>query len=225
MRFFILAAAAFFIFAAPRRAPSKTMSQETIQPPPRRAVVLVHGMWDKAAKMDQMAGYLRKQGFTVFTPTLRPSWGQVGLDELAKQLSAYIDANIHPGEKFDLVGFSMGALVCRYYLQRMDGLRRVDHFITLGGPHHGSLWACLLGSPGYRQMRPGSDFINDLNGDIAVLEKTKFTSIWTPFDLIIVPSTSSRTSVGRNIMVWVPIHPLLVWSPTVIKRVADLLKS
>ena len=74
-------------------------------------------------------------------------------------------------------------------------------------------------------MRPGSDFLNDLNGDIGTLGKVGYISIWTPFDLIIVPANSSLTGIGRNIMVWVPIHPLLVWSPGCIKRVADLLKS
>ena len=204
------------------------MNQEKIQSPaPHSAhsVVLVHGYKDNSSKMQKMADYLRKEGFTVYTPTLAPSWGQVGLDELARQLSDYIDANLRPGEKFDLVGFSMGGLVCRYYLQRMDGLHRVDRFIMLGAPNHGSLWAWTLSNPGCRQMRPGSAFLNDLNSDIGVLGKIDYTSIWTPLDLMIVPSTSSRVAVGRNITIWVPVHPLLVWSPLIIRTVASRLKS
>ncbi len=187
--------------------------------------MLVHGFKDNSGKMQKMAVYLRSEGFTVYTPTLAPSFGQVGLDELAQQLSVYIDANLPPGEKFDLVGFSMGGLVCRYYLQRMDGLRRVDRFIALGAPNHGSLWACVIANAGCRQMRPGSAFINDLNSDIGVLGKIEFTSIWTPLDLMILPSTSSRVAVGRNIELWIPLHPLLVWSPQSIKAIADVLKS
>jgi triacylglycerol lipase len=224
-RSFVLAVITGLIFATPCQA-SHSMSEEKSLPPPRQhVVVLVHGHNDTAAKMQSMAACLREEGFTVYTPTLTPSWGQVGLDELARQLSTFIDAHVHPGEKFDLVGFSMGGLVCRYYLQRMDGLRRVDRFITLGVPHHGSLWAYLVNNPGCRQMRPGSDFLKDLNSDIGVLGKIEFTSIWTPLDLVIVPSNSSRTNVGRNIEIWVPIHPLLVLSPLCIKRVASLLKS
>ena len=85
--------------------------------------------------------------------------------------------------------------------------------------------ACAINNPGCRQMRPGSDFIRDLNSDIATLEKIQFTSIWTPLDLIIVPSNTSRTPVGRNITIWLPFHPLLVWSLRSIKTVAALLKS
>lgn len=190
-----------------------------------RPVVLVHGIWDNASKMTQMASYLRKQGLTVYTPTLTPSWGQVGLDVLAQQLDAYINTHIGPNEKFDLVGFSMGGLICRYYLQRMDGLRRVDHFVTLGTPHHGTVMAYAMPNAGCRQMRPDSAFIADLNSDFTSLEKTKFTSIWTPFDLIIVPCTSSRVTVGRNTLWWVPLHPFLVWSPGCIRYVGSLLKS
>jgi triacylglycerol lipase len=187
-------------------------------------VVLIHGFKDTSRKMQQMAASLRSEGRTVYTPTLAPSFGQVGLDELAGQLSAYINATLKPGEKFDLVGFSMGGLVCRYYLQRMGGLSRVERFITLGAPHNGSLWACLIANPGCRQMRPGSDFLKDINGDVAMLGTIDFTSIWTPFDLMILPSHSSHTTVGREIKLWVPLHPLLVLSPLCIRNVVSLLR-
>ena len=190
-----------------------------------RPVVLVHGYMDNSSRMQWMADSMRKEGFTVFTPSLTPSFGQVPQEVLARQLSAYIDAHIRRGEKFDLVGFSMGGVVCRYYLQRMGGLRRVDRFVTLGAPNHGTWWACLSSSPGLRQLRPDSDFLNDLNSDAATLQQVRYTSIWTPLDTIIVPSESSRMAIGRNITIWLPIHPLLVWSPRSIRTVEGILKS
>ena len=191
----------------------------------RRKVVLVHGIWDAGVKMNRMALNLRSQGFATYTPTLAPNWGQLGLDELAQQLEEFIAKQIPPGENFDLVGFSMGGVICRYYLQRLGGLWRVDHFITLGAPHHGSVLAHFISNPGCRQMRPGSDFLNDLNSDIASLQKARFASIWTPLDLIIVPSSSSRTEVSRNFPIWIAIHPLLVWSRKSLEIVASLLKA
>ena len=47
----------------------------------------------------------------------------------------------------------------------------------------------------------------------------------TPFDLMILPSDSSRTGVGREIKFHVPIHPLLVWHPGCIRQVAELLEA
>ena len=191
----------------------------------RNPVLLVHGFKDSSGKMQPMATYLRKRGWTVYTPTLAPSFGEVGLDELARQLSTFIEETFRPGEKFDLVGFSMGGLVCRYYLQRMNGIDRVDRLITLGAPHNGSLWACLVPNAGCRQMRPGSSFMNDLNLDSDKLRTIKFTSIWTPLDLMILPADSSRTPDGRELKIWIPIHPFLVWSPICLRTVAEVLQE
>lgn len=74
-------------------------------------------------------------------------------------------------------------------------------------------------------MRPGSVFLEDLNRDIEILENVSFTSIWTPFDLMIVPANSSLISVGRSIRVRTLIHPLLVVDPQVLKLVLVILRD
>ncbi len=188
-------------------------------------VVLVHGFKDSSSKMQPMARALRKQGWTVLTPTLKPSWGQAGIDELARQLSTFIDANFHKGERVDLVGFSMGGLVCRYYVQRMGGLARVQRLVTISSPHNGTLTACWWPGAGCRQMQPHSEFLRDLNGDIASLDRIQFTSLWTPLDLMIVPAKSSHVPVGCEIKMWVVLHPLMVWQPNCIRTVAECLQN
>lgn len=52
-------------------------------------------------------------------------------------------------------------------------------------------------------MRPNSDFLCDLNRDCATLERAGFVSIWTRFDLMIVPARSSLLPVGRSVHVGV----------------------
>jgi triacylglycerol lipase len=186
-------------------------------------IFLIHGIKDTARKMKRMETYLRQQGREVYSVTLTPSWGQVGLEELAEQLKTFIDAHARPAQPIDLVGFSMGGLVARYYVQRLDGLDRVKHLVTLGTPHHGTWTAFLLQNTGSRQMRPGSDFLCDLEHDSEQLKKISCTSIWTPFDLIIIPATSSRIDVGRNVMVPAIVHPLLVWCKKSVRAVAQAL--
>ena len=100
-----------------------------------------------------------------------------GLEKLAEQLKAFVDERIEPEQRFDLVGYSMGGLVSRYYLQRLGGLRRVRRFITLAAPHNGSYMAYLLPNRGGEQMRPGSAFIEDLNRDVVMLEQVGFVSL------------------------------------------------
>jgi len=190
----------------------------------KNPVILVHGIIDDERRMGPMARYLRRQGRTVYTVSLKPSWGQLGLDELAKQLEGFIREKIPAGEKFDLVGFSMGGLICRYYAQRLGGLSHIDHFITLASPHHGTWMAYAGWNTGCTQMRPDSAFLRDLNHDISTLNRVKFTSIWTPLDLMIVPASSSHTGLGREIKIWMPAHPLMALHPICIRAVASELQ-
>jgi triacylglycerol lipase len=191
-------------------------------------VLLVHGFQDDAKKMQSMAHALQHEGWTVLTPTLSPSGGQVGNEILAQQLSDFIEANVPHGRKCDLVGFSMGGIVCRYYLQRLGGVARVDRFVAISAPEHGTWWASicpaeLLRWPGVAQLRPDSAFLRDLDSDAQVLNRVRLTTIWTPLDLAIFPAASSRMPVGRETKLSVPLHPLMVWLPSCRRAVAAAL--
>src|SRR5437867_11818808 len=43
----------------------------------RAPVILVHGFADTSARMQKMARVLREDGWEVYTPTVKPSWGEV----------------------------------------------------------------------------------------------------------------------------------------------------
>jgi len=190
-----------------------------IQNQKRNPIILVHGIMDTEFKMATMAKYLRKQGFEVYTVTLKPSSGQIGIDSLAMQLKLFIDTKLPPMQSFDLVGFSMGGIICRYYLQRLNGKSRINHLITISSPHNGTITAYLSNRPASIQMRPNSKFINNLNSDFSTNINFKFTSIWTPTDLMIVPSWSSKTKIGKNIAVFSPLHPMMVKNKRCLKLV------
>ena len=190
---------------------------------PRNPVLLIHGIKDDARKMEPMARYLRAQGWDAKTMSFRPSWGQKGLDVLAGQVAQFIGENYAPAEKIDLVAFSMGGLVTRYYLQRLGGLERVQRYVTLSTPHHGTLLAYLLPNAGCRQMRFGSAFLRDLASDADRLAQLDFTSFWTPLDTIIVPARSSIMPQARNERMVIALHPLMVLQPRAQRAVAAAL--
>ncbi|WLT39844.1 hypothetical protein NON20_10925 [Synechocystis sp. B12] len=48
-----------------------------------------------------------------------PNDGSASLAVLAEQVKQYIDGQFAPQQPVDLIGFSMGGLVTRYYLQRL----------------------------------------------------------------------------------------------------------
>ncbi len=188
-------------------------------------VVLVHGIHNTGAMFYRMKSYLEGRGFSVHSLNLVPNNGGVALTELAQQLDRFIQANMGSDKAIDIVGFSMGGLVSRYYIQRLGGIHRVHKFVTIGTPHRGTWTAFLRRKPGVCNMRPGSIFLEDLNRDIEMLDSISFTSIWTPFDLMIVPANSSLVAVGRSIQVRTPVHPLLVLDRRVLKLVLGILSD
>jgi len=187
-------------------------------------VVLLHGWKDDARKMERLARHLRAQGREVHPISVVPSLGEVGLDMLAGQLQRAIDERFRAEQKIDLAGFSMGGLVCRYYLQRLCGLERVRRFVTISTPHRGSFWAWFSSNPGCRQMRPGSVFLKDLEGDAERLSTTGFTSLWTPLDLMILPASSSVIPAARCRAICCLAHPLMVADRRVLQAVAEALE-
>ncbi len=176
----------------------------------RNPMLLVHGINDTGAIFYKMAPYLTQLGWSVYDLDLIPSNGDLGLERLAGQVAEYVAATFPPEQPFDLVGFSMGAIVSRYYVQRLGGIDRVQRFITIASPHQGTWIAYGSQRPGCIQMRPGSAFLQDLNRDAAMLEQLNFTSIWTPFDLMIVPANSSQMLVAQNVQVPVLSHSLML---------------
>jgi triacylglycerol lipase len=184
-------------------------------------IVLAHGMWDTKAVFEKLKPFLESRGFQVYSLDMVPSNGEAPLDVLAGQLANFIDRTFDPGQRLDLLGFSMGGIVSRYYLQRLGGLDRTDRLVTVSSPHNGTTVAELGFLPGAKQMRVGSPFLQDLNRDIDRLGEIQFTSIWTPFDAIIVPAASSRVTVAANQTVLVPWHKLMVYDRRSLSAIAQ----
>ncbi len=196
-----------------------------LRPPDRHPVLLIHGIWKSGAAFGRMGRYLRARGFEVHTVDLVPSDGSVGLPELAAQIAAYVEANLPPAEPFDLVGFSMGGVVSRCYVQRLGGAARVRRLVTLSSPHHGTATAYLSRLPGGVQMRPGSALLAELNADLSALQRIDVTTLWTPLDLMIVPPDSSRLPIGREVLVAAPLHALMLHDPRALRAVAEALAA
>ena len=148
----------------------------------RNPLLLVHGIWDTSKIFGQLSGYLKDRGWSVSALDMLPNNCSVGLDKLAEQVANYAEKTFGPDKPFDLVGFSMGGIVSRYYVQRLGGINRVQRFVTVSSPHHGTLMAHALPLKGSIQMRPDSELLQDLNRDASeMLGRLNFTSLLTPF--------------------------------------------
>jgi triacylglycerol lipase len=124
----------------------------------------------------RLAARLAESGRVAHALDLGPIDGRLPLESLAGQLDTFARTQLS-ADSFDLIGFSMGGMIARYYVQRLGGIERVRRFLTLAAPHRGTVWSHLAPLPGLRQMRPGSAFIKDLNQDADMLRRVDFVSI------------------------------------------------
>lgn len=191
----------------------------------RNPVFLVHGLMDTSYKMRKIASHLRGLGWEVFDIDLLTNDGDTRLEILARQLAEKIDRTFGTDLPIDLLGFSMGGLVSRYYLQRLGGMRRVQRFITISTPHNGTIAANFSMRSGCMQMRPNSAFMQDLSSDVDRLKELNFTSLWTPFDLIILPPSSSQLGIGTERSIPVLAHPLMVSDRRVLLEISEALSQ
>ena len=165
-------------------------------------VLVVHGLWDSEARVQPLVQGLRARGITPITAfDLEPGDGRGPIPQLALQVRDQVVRleRAHNAELVDIVAFSMGALVSRYYMQRAGGRAHVRRFISISGPHRGTYTAYGLPLTGVRQMRPGSTLLEDLAADPEPFGSVRVHCIYTPFDLMIVPATSSILPQAQSV--------------------------
>ncbi len=189
-------------------------------------VVLVHGIWDNGKIFDKLGAALTKVGKSVDAIDLVPPDGSRSIASMAEDVAAAVtraqQASGH--ERVDLIGFSMGVLVSRYFIQRGGGKRIVRRFVSLSGPHEGTVFGALGWTPGARQMRRGSELLRDLAADSEPYGDVEVFAARTPFDLMILPSTSSMIPAAKENRTFnVPLHKLMVSDARVTRWIVERL--
>ena len=80
-------------------------------------VVMVHGFAESGRRFRRMRGVLEAAGHACYVPKLSPRDGRLGIEDLSRKLADFVNAAVPAEGPIALVGFSMGALVARHYLQ------------------------------------------------------------------------------------------------------------
>ena len=185
-------------------------------------IILVHGILNQGRMFWKMAQHLAKCGFQVYAPDLKPNTAITSLTLLSEQLSRYIQNNLSTNSSYHLLGFSMGGLISRHYLQTYADIHRVQSFTTLSSPHKGTLNAWLLPLKGWKEMRPNSLFLQQLSAnDHRIASYLRPLSLWTPFDLVILPANSSIWDIATNESFHIPIHTSMLYSKKVVARLVQ----
>ncbi len=203
-----------FFFIAVMPLPGPWMGSDAVGrlAPGRRPVLLVHGYMCNRGFWWWMRRQLRAAGFAVATIDLEGPFSDV--ETLADGLDRRIDALLAEtgADRVLLVTHSMGGLVARA-LMRRRGTARIARFVTLGGPHHGTVTARLGLGRNARQMTPGNPWLAELNR----VETTEVPtlSIWSYGDQIVAPQVTSRLAGAREVALPALGHMALAVSPTV----------
>ena len=195
-------------------------------PLPVKRVVMVHGIFqDEWRCFGRLRRELEAQGVECICPSLKPADARNGLPALAEQLKKAIDAKWKPNDRFVLIGFSMGGLIGRHYLQDMGGASRCDGIFTVATPHYGTRMAWMWYGEGAHQMRPGSEWLAKLASTEYKLGKMPAVTYRTCADLVIVPSYNCDWARAENVRVSCPIHALMSCDPDVRRDLISRMKT
>jgi predicted alpha/beta hydrolase family esterase len=167
--------------------------------PARLPVILVHGVMVNDGVWFTMRRYLARHDVgAVYTINYGPPYGDI--EHFAEQLGVKIESVCAAtgAARVLLVCHSMGGLVARAYV-RQRGPARIDRIVTIGTPHHGSMFAQGFIGRCLAQMRPGNAWLAELNRDETKPAPVPITSVWSRHDSLVAPQASGELACARNI--------------------------
>jgi triacylglycerol lipase len=190
-------------------------------------IVFVHGFGGSGAIWTTMIDRLKADGWTdtpLVTWTYDSNQSNV---TIAQQLQAKVDSLLAAvgAKKVDIVSHSMGGLSARYYSKNLGGSEKIDAFVALGTPNHGTTVANLC--PPIQpciEMRPGSAFLTALNAGDETPGSARYATWWTPCDQVTTPPESVILDGATNTKTACMTHSDLYSDATVYGQVRDWVK-
>ena len=183
----------------------------------KRPIFLVHGLWNNPKLFEKLIEKIKEDEYKLYRPHLPHRFGKTSLRQLARDLNSKIEELVGPEIDIDLVGFSMGGLISRVWLQNHNGFRRTKRFFSIGTPHLGTYTAQIIPSsfmPGLAEMKRGSRLLSQLNNDLTSLKMVDCTFFYTKWDLMSFPGWQSKLSIGTSYRIPVLTHKQLITNAT-----------
>jgi triacylglycerol lipase len=126
--------------------------------------------------------------------------------------------------KVDVITHSMGGLSSRYYAKNLGGDLKVDEWVSLGGPNHGTDTANFCWETSCSEMRIGSSFLTALNSGDETPGAVNYRTWWSPCDSVINPDSSVALSGATNTKTACLSHSALYEDATVFGQVRDFIR-
>ena len=192
----------------------------------RNPIILIHGLWNTSSIFSFITSKLDEQGVDYFAPTLNHSFGMTSIVELTNLMDQLILEKYGLQQEIDVLGFSMGGVIGRYWINKFNGYKRTKRFITIGSPHNGTLTSQLVPKYPFRgisEMKINSSLLRDLANYDYFLNDIDCISFFTYWDLMVFPGWRANLNVGEKISLNIFKHRNLVRNPEAVERIIERL--
>jgi triacylglycerol lipase len=170
-------------------------------PPAHNPIVFVHGWNSSGTVWNTMISRFGADGWTSAELNNWSYNTSQSNATTASQLSTLVNDVLRRtgATKVDLISHSMGGLSTRYFVKNLGGDAKVDDFVSLGGPNHGTDFASACSwQTSCQEMRIGSSFLAALNSGDETPGTPTYGTWWSPCDEIINPDSSVALSGAAN---------------------------
>ena len=201
------------------------LSAQAITAPVRHPVLFVHGfnsdgsIWGPMMRRFKQNGWTDAQLFTWSYDSARSN--AVTADLIRQQVDTILAQT--GAAKVDIISHSMGGLSSRFYLKNLGGDAKVDAWVSLGGPNHGTDFALACAASSCIEMRRGSAFLGELNSVDETPGAVRYGTWWSPCDAVINPDSSVPLSGATNTRTACLTHSGLYNDATVYGQVRDFI--
>jgi triacylglycerol lipase len=186
-------------------------------------IVFIHGFQGSGAIWTTMIDRLKTDGWTdapLVTWTYDSNQSNVTTAQL---LQTKVDSLLLAtgAKRVDIISHSMGGLSSRYFSKNLAGSEKIDGFVFLGTPNHGTTAADLCPIQSCLEMRRGSGFLTALNAGDETPGTARYATWWTPCDQVTTPPESVVLDGATNTQTACIGHSDLYTNSTVYAQVRD----
>jgi len=192
----------------------------------RNPIILIHGLWNTSSIFSLISSKLDEKEVEYFAPTLNHAFGMTSIVELTNLIDQLIVEKYGLEQEIDILGFSMGGIIGRYWINKFNGHKRTKRFITIGSPHNGTLTSQLVPKYPFRgisEMKINSSLLRDLANYDYFLNDIDCISFFTYWDLMVFPGWRANLNVGEKISLNIFKHRNLVRNPEAVERIIERL--
>jgi triacylglycerol lipase len=199
--------------------PASSMAQDPI--------LFVHGWSESASLWNTMISNFEKDGYPKsYLSAYSYNTSQSNKVDAEKEVKSHVESLLKTtgASKVDIISHSMGSLNTRWYIKFDGGESKVDDWVSLGGPNHGTETANFCFSAACEEMRVGSKFLSELNAGDETPGTVNYGTWWSPCDEIINPDESVILSGATNTKTACISHVALTTDKTVYEQVREFVK-